>query len=448
MTSPLRSAVAAATLLAALAAAACGGADDPGVVGPPTRADSGTTSTTVTAGTPARIAVLGQGVVTERYTGEVTVRPVAGDYAYTSTWSRRSAQGNVIYVWDVRGDRPLLTDTLVINPSVAPGVTTTGDVQVTDDDRLLVVGTESVGSLVIYSLADPAHPKLLKSYTSPNLTNGVHTAQVSRVGGRLYAFCSVNRAAGTPARLTIVDITDPASPRDVWSQAMGAPFVHDVFVRDGVLFTALWHEGVGVWDLGGLGRGGTVGAPVRVGAVRTTPSDPGAGPSVHNVWWLHQGGAKRYLVVGEELTTGATIGNGVSAGDIHVVDVGGLSNPALWREVAGYRVSGAGAHNFSVDEGRGILYAAYYGGGVRALDVRGDLGTCTAAQKFADGRCDLAKMGREFGVALDRDPLTTDPRNGVAYEPFIWGVEYRDGIVLASDMYGGLWKLRGLSPTP
>ena len=37
-------------------------------------------------------------------------------------------------------------------------------------------------------------------------------------------------------------------------------------------------------------------------------------------------------------------------------------------------LAGAGAHNFSVDEAKGLLYAAYYNAGVRVLDVRGDLG--------------------------------------------------------------------------
>jgi hypothetical protein len=115
--------------------------------------------------------------------------------------------------------------------------------------------------------------------------------------------------------------------------------------------------------------------------------------------------------------------------------------------VAAYRVGGAGTHNFSVDEARGIAYAAYYGGGVRAIDVRGDLGTCTTAQRFADGRCDLTKMGRELGVGLDTDVSTTDPRTGASYAPFVWGVEYRDGVVYASDMLGGLWKLRALGLT-
>ena len=42
-------------------------------------------------------------------------------------------------------------------------------------------------------------------------------------------------------------------------------------------------------------------------------------------------------------------------------------------EVAFFRLEGAGTHNFWMDEERQILYAAYYNGGVVALDVSGTL---------------------------------------------------------------------------
>jgi hypothetical protein len=232
----------------------------------------------------------------------------------------------------------------------------------------------------------------------------VHTAQVSRVGGRLYAFAAVNPRAGAAARLTIVDLTTPSAPREVTSIPMGQPVVHDTFVRDGLLFTANWNEGAVVWDIGGGGRGGSVASPVRMGSVATRPSVAGQGPSVHNLWWLHADGRKRYLVVGEELTTGATIGNS-SAGDVHVVDIDDLANPASWREVAVYHNRAAGAHNFVADEARGILYAAYYDGGVRALDLRGrpvELHRRAAHGRRAAATC--RRMGREIGVALAGSP--------------------------------------------
>jgi hypothetical protein len=148
------------------------------------------------------------------------------------------------------------------------------------------------------------------------------------------------------------------------------------------------------------------------------------------VWWFQDaaGGAnaKRFMFVGEEAPGNGSLLNS-SNGDIHVVDVSTMAAP---REVAFYHVDNAGTHNFSVDEQRGILYAAYYNAGVRALDIRGDLSTCTADQKSTDGRCDLKKMGRELAAGLQS--------NGAV---FIWGVHFDGNFVYASDMLNGLWKL-------
>jgi hypothetical protein len=155
------------------------------------------------------------------------------------------------------------------------------------------------------------------------------------------------------------------------------------------------------------------------------------GGDVHNIWWLHDPvSGSRYAFVGEE-SGPAQIGLS-SAGDIHVVDVSDLTQP---REVAFYHVPGAGTHNFSVDEANGILYAAYYNGGVRALNVRGDLENCPAGQQVTTGtlvRCDLVAMGREVARGL------------VGGKPavYVWGVQLSGGSLYASDMLNGLWKLQ------
>ncbi len=364
---------------------------------------------------PSTLPVLGSGLVAERYTAEVNVY---GTYAYTTTWNRRgTVVGNAVKVWNVAGNQPILIDSLII-----PDATTTGDVQAIADVKLLVVATERAnGSIVIYSLVDPAHPTLITRYASANTTNGVHTAEVQRVNGILYAFLCIDPAGATPARLTIVELSDPAHPREVFSGAMGNPFVHDVFVRDGLLFTALWNDGMTIWDIGGGGRGGSPASPVQIGNVLTV------GGQVHNIWWMHDAvtGSSRYAFVGEEGP--GTIGS-ASVGDIHVVDVSNLAAP---HEVAFYHVAGAGTHNFSLDEQTGVLYAAFYNAGVRALNVRGDLGTCTADQRAADGRCDLTKMGREVAIGLQQAGTAA----------YVWGVQKVGTSLYASDMLNGLFKL-------
>jgi hypothetical protein len=359
---------------------------------------------------PVALPQLGLGRVDERYTGEVAVR---GDWAYTSTWgSRNGIVGNTVKVWDVRGDAPVLTHSLVV-----PGARTTGDVQISDDGALLVVAVEPnpEGAIIIYDRTDPARPDSIARYATANTRQGVHTVKLGRVNGRHYAFLSVN--PGTrPASLVIVDITDPRNPVEVWSQAMGRPFVHDVFVRDGILFAALWHDGLRIFDIGGGGRGGSPAAPVVLGSIATLSG------SIHNIWWFHDPatGSKRYVFLGEEGPGTVPIS---SSGDLHVIDITDMSNPV---QVAQYGVAGAGAHNFWMDEPSGILYAAFYNGGVRALDVRGDLGTCNASARNARGFCDLRQMGRERGVALPPGA-------------YIWGVVHQGTRIFASDMLAGLY---------
>lgn len=359
--------------------------------------------------TSAVLQVLGRGTVAERYTGEVWVR---GNIAYTTTWGNRSAFGNAVKIWNVSGGgAPVLVDSLIV-----PNALTLGDIQTSDDGTLLVVATEfEPGSIVIYDLADPLKPQLITTYTSPRTNPGVHTAEVQRVNGRLYAFLSVDPV---PAQLVIVDITNPRAPVEVFSASMGNPFVHDVFVRDGILFTALWNDGLSIWDLGGAGAG-SVAAPRLMGSVRTFGQ-------AHNVWWYHApDGNKRYAFVGEEGPAG---GLSFSSGDIHVVDVSDFSAP---REVATYRVPGAGTHNFSVDETRGILYAAFYNAGVRAIDITGDLSSCTALQRDEKGLCALGLMGREVAHGLADEG-----------QVYVWGVHLVAGKLYASDMLNGLWALR------
>jgi hypothetical protein len=209
-------------------------------------------------------------------------------------------------------------------------------------------------------------------------------------------------------------------------------FVHDTFVRDGALFIAQWYDGLIILDVGGLGHGGTITNPVEVGRIVTREGE------VHNVWWFHDPttGDRRFAFVGQE---GPAIVTRSSSGDIHVVDLRDMTAP---REVAFYNGgtgSGGvtvGTHNFWMDETAGVLYAAYYNGGVRAFDVRGDLAACTPHARDNFDRCDLGKMGREIGRGLQGEgdiPV------------YIWGVRYVAGAVLASDMLGRLWKLQGLS---
>ena len=368
--------------------------------------------------TPFDLVPKGLGSVPDRFTGELWVR---GNTAYTTTWGTRTtggvvARGNGVKIWDVSSDTPTLVDSLTVSDA-----TTLGDIQATQDGHYLIVATETIGTVVIYDISNARKPVLVTRFQNADITNGVHTAEVQPVNGRLYAFLSIDPRNGDKARLVIADITNPSAPSVVFSQIMGNPFVHDVFVRDGILMTALWNDGLSIWDIGGGGRGGSVSNPILLGNVKTV------GGQVHNIFWYRDPVThdKRFAFVGQE---GPGSVPNTSIGDVHVIDVSDFTNP---REVGFFHVAGAGVHNFSADENRGILYAAYYNAGVRALSIRGDLGTCTADQKASDGRCDLSLMQRE----LAKGPV------GVNGQVYVWGVQFVDGKLYASDMINGLWRL-------
>jgi hypothetical protein len=363
--------------------------------------------------------------------GSVEVAPfvaevaVTGTTAYTTTWSfDQSVPGNRIDVWDVSGDTPTRVDSIFLVP-LSGQVVTTGDVAISDDNQLMIVATErSPGSIVVFDISTPRAPRELATFTSMNTQPGVHTAKLGRVNGTLYAFLAVDPGASFKGRTVIVDLSDPTTPVEVHVRPADLSFVHDTFIRDGVLFIAQWGDGLIILDVGGLGHGGTIANPVEVSRIITV------GGEVHNVWWFHDPttSERRYAFVGQE---GPGILLSRSSGDVHVVDVSDMTNP---HEVAFYTGgTNVGTHNFWMDETAGILYAAYYNGGVRALNVLGDLSDCSAEQRSSDGRCDLGKMGREVGRGLQGgDPV------------YIWGVRYDSGSLFASDMLGRLWKLKGL----
>jgi hypothetical protein len=105
-----------------------------------------------------------------------------------------------------------------------------------------------------------------------------------------------------------------------------------------------------------------------------------------------------------------------SQGDIHVVDVGDLAQP---KEVAFYHMDTsptAGSHNFWMDEQAQVLYAAYYNGGVVALDVSGTLS----------------------GDLANREIARVKP----ASNAFVWGIQLAGGSVYATDLLNGLYQVR------
>jgi hypothetical protein len=105
-----------------------------------------------------------------------------------------------------------------------------------------------------------------------------------------------------------------------------------------------------------------------------------------------------------------------------------MENPENPVEVGRYEVPEAGVHNLWVEDDR--LYAAYYEGGLRVVDVSGEL------------RGNLYEQGREVAWFP-----TGSPDGYEANHPMAWGPQPYNGNVFVSDMHSGLWVVR-LEPRP
>jgi hypothetical protein len=189
--------------------------------------------------------------------------------------------------------------------------------------------------------------------------------------------------------------------------------IHDTFVRDGLAFVSAWNTGIIIYDIGDGRRGGSPSHPVEVSRLVTSDNGVPGGPAVHNAWWFHNPvrGERRYVFVGQE---GPSTYFNYTSGDIHVVDVSDLARP---REVASLSIPGAGTHNFWMDEAAEVLYAAYYNGGVVAVDVSGELAGDLTSRIIA--RAEIGGPGQTY----------------------VWGVQLANGSLWASDMVSGFWRL-------
>jgi len=381
----------------AVAATGCGSEDDGGgPTDPPGLPPPGLT-----------LVVAGGGDnVPDRYTSDLWVH---GDHAYTGTWGGSPRDGNpgdALKIWSLGGTgAPSLADSIIV-----PAIGTVSDVEVSTDGAVLMFSAERGANqgLYLYDLADPASPAFLDSI---HVSTGLHTATFGEIDGRRYAFAAKNQP--DPA-LKIYDVTNPAAIDPVATIPIPPHYgIHDTYVRDGLAFVFAWDSGVIIYDVGNGFRGGSPTTPIEVSRLVTDDNGVAESPAVHNGWWFHNPVTEeaRYLFIGQE---GPGVIGFEASGDIHVVDVSNLASP---QEVASFRLPGAGAHNFWMDEARQILYAAYYNGGVIALDVSG-----TLSGDLADRLIDRIEPGGSDNT-------------------YTWGVMLANGSLYASDMLSGLWQI-------
>lgn len=339
------------------------------------------------------------------------------DYAVIGSWGGPGTA----YFYDVTDPENMqLVDTVTVDAR------TVNDVKISEDGRIGILSREGASNrrngIVILDVSNPRDVKILSTYDD-QMTGGVHNVFVYE--NHVYA---VNNGR----RFDVINIEDPTKPYRVSRFETDSPgrAVHDVWVKDGIAYQAGRTDGIVMVDVGGAGDvvGGSPEKPVEMGrADQITRWN-------HAVWpFKSESAGKFYVFAGDETfydnprvpDRDEYVFDKLpqrAGGWVHVIEFDDPKNP---KEVASYKVGDYGVHNYWIDWDEEIMYTAYYQGGLRALDVSGEL------------LGDLYAQGREIGRFFSDDPDAVVPN-----APMAWGPQPHKGTIFFTDHHSGLWAVR------
>jgi hypothetical protein len=361
-------------------------------------------------------------------TSEVWIHP-NGKVAYLGT----HGGGDRLYTVDISNPAsPVIVDSIQANTRLV------NDMMTTPDGNYMVFTREGASDrkngIVIADTHDPLHPKAISEFTD-GVTGGVHSAYVNsqpKFGTHIYL---TNDATGA---IHVIDINDPAHPKQVatWKTPgsdNSGRYVHDLDVRDGILYGSWWNDGLVMLDVGNGIKGGSPSNPQFISQYKydldklyhevEAVSGPGFMRGTHTAW-RH----KNYVFIADEVYRNGTVAGAKDAassrmyGTLQVVDVSDIMHP---KSVASYTPEYGGVHNVWV--AGDTLYLGAYDGGFHVFDVSGEL------------RGDLRAQGREIGQlnTADMDGFTKNAA-------FTWGVVVnpKDGLAYVNDFNNGLWVVK------
>jgi hypothetical protein len=281
-----------------------------------------------------------------------------------------------------------------------------------------------VNGVVFLDLANPAQPKVASSF-DVELTGGVHN---------MFATKDHLFAVSGGAKYVIINAEDPYRPAYVSEYRHPNARLHDLWVNDGIAYSAQGGVGTVIVDVGNGKYGGSIRNPKLI---TTFPINSG-----HEIYpYVQRSTGKVYLFIGDEemnrrgrvwegtnYSLGSRDGGGpprggiaqTSGGYTHIVDFTDPMNP---RKVGRYQLEDYGSHDIIVEND--ILYQAYYDGGVRIVDVSGML------------LGNLYDQGREIAVFKPYDPEGYTPN-----APFVMNAMPWKGHILFTDFNSGLWAAK------
>ena len=345
---------------------------------------------------------IGAGSVSDRHTSDFWVFEGVDkrDYAVTGTWG----SDGTAYFWDVTNPSNIKKI-----DSVQVDARTVNDVKVSPDGKICIISREGASNrkngIIIIDVSNPYDVKIIKEYTK-NLTGGVHNLFID--DKHVYAL-----SAGQ--KYYILNIEDPTNPIEIGMFEIGkeGQAIHDVWVEDGIAYSSNWRDGVYLVDVGNGVAGGSPTNPIAFG---NYTYDSGANHATFP--FKSKSTGKFYAVMGDEIFPNGVNPNGTNetAGFLHFVDFSDVKNPV---EIARYELPGHGSHNYWIEDD--ILYVGMYTGGLRIIDISGDL------------LGDLYKQGREIAYLL------TGTGDGyIPNDTMVWGAQLYKGHVFYSDFNTGI----------
>ena len=367
-----------------------------------------------------RLTVTGRGIIRDTHTSDLW--PYTGkdgrDYCIVGTWGG----DGYAHIFDITD-----LNNIVRTDSIKVDARTINDVTVSPDARYAVMSREGasnrVNGVVFLDLADPAHPKVSSTF-DVELTGGVHN---------MFATKDHLFAVSGGSKYVIINAEDIYKPAYVSEYRHPNARLHDLWVNDGIAYSAQGGVGTVVVDVGNGKYGGSLKAPKLI---NTVPINSG-----HEIFpYIQQSTGKVYLFIGDEEMNrrgrawegtnyqlsspgGGPPRGGIaqtSGGYTHIVDFTDPMNP---RKVGRYHLEDYGSHDIIVEND--ILYQAYYDGGVRIVDVSGRL------------LGNLYDQGREIAVFKPYDPEGYTPN-----APFVMNAMPWKGHVLFTDFNSGLWAAK------
>ncbi len=353
------------------------------------------------------VKLVGHGLISDVLTGDLWVWAGVGkhegkDFAVTGTWS---ANGEA-YFWDVTNpDSMLIIDTVTVDAR------NVNDVKISEDGLVGVISREGASNrkngFVVLDVSDPYNVEILSAFND-DMTGGVHNTFIYE--NHVYA---VNNGR----KYDIINIEDPKNP---------------------FAYSSNWHDGVVAVDVGGLkfsekDRSDIQYNPLLMKAGQGSPSNPvklaemkdSKGRNHSAFPFLSQSTGNFYIISGDEwfpfgMNNLYQSKPSSPRGGFHFMNFNDPDNP---KEEATYMAPEVGSHNQWVYND--ILLAAFYQGGVRILDISGEL------------LGDLYKQGREIGFFK-----SFHKEGRISNAPMVWGAQPYKDYIFFSDMNSGLYCIQ------